>query len=108
MSAHPACLCKWFGFDPSSSHADLPRSSASCPNCREKLDWDALALLHRRKAKSRRAQALGSLMGKLAPSGDRTGQGAGRAVTPRGGQENVPALPLRHYSHALALARRYS
>jgi len=42
----------------------LPRSSASCPNCRSTLDWDALALDYRRKAKSRRAKVLGSFVGK--------------------------------------------
>ena len=84
MSAHPSCLCKWFGYDPSSHSACLPRSSATCPNCREKLDWDALALLHRRKAKSRRAQVLGSFVNKLAsPRRERTGPVAS-------GQENAP------------------
>ena len=40
MSAHPQCLAKWFGSDSSHSGTTtaLPKSSASCPSCREKLD----------------------------------------------------------------------
>lgn len=120
MSAHPNCLCKWFGTrahleqdgpsksggwrlslrcirhhsthcltrflawydagsDPSSHQTGLlPRSSASCPNCRETLDWDALALDYRRKAKSRRAKVLGSFVGKQ------------QLATQPAGSENVP------------------
>lgn len=50
MCAHPACLAKWFGSETTTSvQAGLPKSSASCPSCRTKLDWDALALQARRK-----------------------------------------------------------
>ena len=50
MRAHPACLAKWFGTAATScSQTGLPRSSVSCPNCRGALDWDALALMARRK-----------------------------------------------------------
>lgn len=84
--------------------------NATCPNCREELDWDALALLHRRKAKARRTRVLGSFVAKLTST-------AQQAVS-RTGKENAPpasqaqALPRRLYapswlgSHApLAAAR---
>ena len=72
------------------------RRNATCPNCREELDWDALALLHRRKAKARRTRVLGSFVSKLTST-------AQQAVS-RTGQENAPppsqaqALPRRPYA----------
>ena len=71
------------------------RRNATCPNCREELDWDALALLHRRKAKARRTRVLGSFVAKLTST-------AQQAVS-RTGQENAPpasqaqAFPRRLY-----------
>lgn len=84
--------------------------NATCPNCREELDWDALALLHRRKAKARRTRVLGSFVAKLTST-------AQQAVS-RTGQENAPpasqaqartqaqaqALPRRPYAGRTALA----
>lgn len=55
MRAHPGCLAKWFGsVTTKRSATSIPSSTASCPHCRNMLDWDALALKARMQSRRRR------------------------------------------------------
>ena len=90
--------------------ATVWRRSATCPNCREELDWDALALLHRRKAKARRTRGLGSFVAKLTSTAQHAASSRTKGLAARTGQENAPpasqsqALPRRPYARRTALA----
>ena len=70
--------------------ATVWRRSATCPNCREELDWDALALLHRRKAKARRTRGLGSFVAKLTSTAQHAASSRTKGLAARTGQENAP------------------
>ena len=57
MQAHARCLSHWFQSEAASANrrlpqnsqgSPLPKTTATCPNCRSELDWDALALQARR------------------------------------------------------------
>lgn len=63
MRAHHSCLERWFGGPKGMLHQPgaLPKSTASCPNCRAALDWDGLVLQSRRDSRGTARRALGSL-----------------------------------------------